>query len=405
MRIFNFQFSIFNFLAICYTTVILSLFFFSFTQVDLGLTLSQWSVWQEFQKFFQTIGYFQRPFSTVWYTFLLIFLFGFYFAFLYLAQKKLLTEKQITILILLTSAILFFSYNAFSYDLFNYIFDVKIVTFYHQNPYTHRALDYMGNPMLGFMHWTQRTYPYGPFWLLVTIPFGLLDGFRLLLPTMMLFKGLAFISYLGTVLFLKKILDKVSPKDALFGIVFFAFNPLVLIESLVSAHNDIFMMFLSVWAFKLLLDKKYFRSFLLLVLSIGVKFATVFLIPVFLLIGFLLFKQKKINWNLIFLIITLFMIFPVVVASVRTNFQPWYLLYILPFVSFLAKKYFILIPSVVISLFALFEYAPFLYTGNWNSPIPVLLETIRFVGIGISAFLVVIWFIRNRFLVRHNVLQ
>ena len=47
--------------------------------------------------------------------------------------------------------------------------------------------------------------------------------------------------FLVALFYLEKILNKVSPKDATLGLVFFAFNPLVIIESLVSAHNDIVM--------------------------------------------------------------------------------------------------------------------------------------------------------------------
>ena len=49
------QFSIWT---IGYLLTIVGLFFYSFTQVDLNLTLSEWSVWQVIQKYFQHIGYF-----------------------------------------------------------------------------------------------------------------------------------------------------------------------------------------------------------------------------------------------------------------------------------------------------------------------------------------------------------
>ena len=123
------------------------------------------------QKFFQQIGYFNRPLSAVLYSVIVISMFTFYILFLKLARVNLINKKQLWILILITTAILTFSYNAFSYDLFNYIFDAKIVTFYQQNPYIHKALDYLGDPMLSFMHWTHRYYPYGPIWLALTIPF------------------------------------------------------------------------------------------------------------------------------------------------------------------------------------------------------------------------------------------
>jgi hypothetical protein len=46
----------------------------------------------------------------------------------------------------------------------------------------------------------------------------------------------------------------------------------------------------------------------------------------------------------------------------------------LSFAAFLADRYYVLLPSFVISLFAEFTYIPFLYTGNWDPPIPQILS-------------------------------
>src|SRR5205814_411517 len=135
--------------------------------------------------------------------------------------------------------ILFFAYNAFSYDLFNYIFDAKIFVHYHQNPYFHKALDFPGDPMLSFMHWTHRTYPYGPAWLIIIAPVYYL-GFGIFSITFYLFKLITVEAYLWSVILVKKIAEKLET-DSSFAVVAFALNPLVIAEVLVSAHNDIFM--------------------------------------------------------------------------------------------------------------------------------------------------------------------
>src|SRR3989344_710645 len=108
-----------------YILLIIALFFYSFTQVDLNLTLSQASIYQTLEKQFQYIGFFQRPLSAVIFSTIVFFLFVFYVLFLYLAKKGKMEIKKTTTLIFLTFIILVFSYNAFSYDLFNYIFDAK----------------------------------------------------------------------------------------------------------------------------------------------------------------------------------------------------------------------------------------------------------------------------------------
>ena len=366
------QISNLKFIGFGYLITVIGLFFYSFTQVDLGLTLSQWSVWQVMEKFFQHIGYFQRPLSSLLFVSIVLLLFIFYLSILSAVHKKKISKKTIWFLIISTTIILNFSYNAFSYDLFNYIFDAKIITNYHQNPYLHKALDFPGDPMLSFMHWTHRFLPYGPTWLAFTVPLSYL-GLQFFLPTFFLFKILMSASFLGTVYFIGKILRKVLPANEVFGIAFFALNPLVIIESLVSSHNDIVMMFLTIFSLYLLISSKYIKSFVFLALSIGIKFATAFIIPIYLLIYFLQKGKKEINWQILFGIMAVIMIIPVILASYRTNFQPWYLLNILPLVSLVAKKYYFFIPSVVLSLGSIFQYLPFLYLGNWDNPVPSIL--------------------------------
>lgn len=373
----------FKILSFFYLVTIIGLFLYSFTQVDLNLTLSRWSVWQIFEKFFQHIGYFNRPLSTALFIAISVLLFVFYISFLLLSSKNKVSRKQIWVLVIATAVILSFSYNAFSYDLFNYIFDAKIVTYYHQNPYAYRALDFLGDPMLSFMHWTHRFYPYGPVWLILTVPLSFL-GFNFFLPTLFLFKFLSSLSYLGIAIFITKIIRKISPKDEIFGLVFFALNPLVIVEGLVSAHNEMPMMFLAMLSLFLFLNKKYLRSLALLLLSVGVKFATAFMLPVYVFAYFLFKTNKKVSIDLVLFLITLLMIIPVVIGSVRTNFQPWYLLSVLPFAALIGKKYYVFIPAIVMSFFALSEYIPFLSRGDWNPPVPAILFWLTFTGIIIS---------------------
>src|SRR5476651_225524 len=118
-----------------YFLVIFSLFLYSFTQIDLSLTLSRISIWQEVQKNFQYIGFFQRPTSAVIFSVILFLMFVLYLSFLYLCKKNKITNRTLLILVIGSFVVLVFSYNAFSYDLFNYVFDAKILTHYHLNPY------------------------------------------------------------------------------------------------------------------------------------------------------------------------------------------------------------------------------------------------------------------------------
>ena len=372
----NIKYKILNIklLGIGYFILVFGLFFYSFTQVDLNLTLSQWPIWQVIQKYFQHIGYFQRPLSTILYIFIILLFYYFYFIFLILAHKNKISKKQVWFIIIATTAILTFSYNAFSYDLFNYIFDAKIVTFYHQNPYEHKALDYFNDSWTNFMRSTHRVYPYGPVWIGLTVPLSFL-GFNTFLPTFYLFKTLIAVSFLGSVYFLKKIIDYSEIQNPLYSISLFALNPLVLIESLVSAHNDIVMMFFAVLSLYLLLRKRYVFSFTFLAVSIGIKFATILLLPVFIYIAIMQLKNKTIDFKKVFMTIFVLMLTAVAFTSFwsgpnkNPELQPWYFLMAIPFAALVARKRMVSILMICVTFGMLLSYIPYILTGEWPKDI------------------------------------
>src|SRR5689334_11792179 len=82
-----------------YLLVIFGLFLYSFTQIDLGLTMTRASLFTEIQKSFQHVGYFDRPLSTSLVIVLYILLFAFYIYFIFAARKKLLTPKRFWVII------------------------------------------------------------------------------------------------------------------------------------------------------------------------------------------------------------------------------------------------------------------------------------------------------------------
>lgn len=379
-----------------YLSLLVLLFFYSFTQIDLGLTMTRASIFTGIQKAFQYVGYFNRPLSALLFIFFLIGLFSFYGLYLFFATRGLLSKKAVWITILAVTVILALSYNAFSYDIFNYIFDAKIFTNYHQNPYIFKALDFPNDPMLAFMHWTQRTYPYGPTWLLVSVPLSFL-GLQYFLPTYFLFKVLAAVCFVGTVYMIGKIMQTIAPDEEVFSLVFFALNPLVIIEALISGHNDIVMMFFAMASLFFLVRRRYIFSFVFLLFSIGIKYATGFLLPLYAAI--FLFDRKKVpvNWQTLSLTFIAAMVFAVIAATLRTNFQPWYLLFVLPFAAIVARRFYIVIPTLFMTLAALLTYLPFLYTGNWDPPIPTILNEIILGGVALSLIVTAVLY-----LIRHQ---
>src|SRR5258708_3583903 len=137
---------------------IVCLFLYFLTEVDFNLILSQNHAILSFQRYFQQIGFFQRSLSTFLFISITTNFFFLYIIFLRAAKKRHITKKQIWMLVLFAAIFLNFSYNAFSYDLFNYIFDARIITHYHLNPYMHIPLDFPVDTILLFIHWSHRLF-------------------------------------------------------------------------------------------------------------------------------------------------------------------------------------------------------------------------------------------------------
>ena len=221
------QNKIFAFLVGGYILLSICLFLYSFTQIDLNLTLISYPLIHEIQKPFIYFGYYLRPLSTGVYIGLVVLYFILFGFVLWLISRKKIGIQEVGMLVVLLSGILLFSYPAFSHDIFNYMFDAKIFTYYGDNPYAMRALDYPEDPWIRFMHWTHRTYPYGPSFLPISIVLSFI-GMNIFPITLVLFKALMILSYGGAVYFLYKVLKIVSPKYVVAATAFFALNPLVI---------------------------------------------------------------------------------------------------------------------------------------------------------------------------------
>lgn len=343
---------------IVYTLAQLVLIIYSYSQIDLNLTLSSNQTYQYFQSKLIQLGYFNRPISTLVYLFLLLLLFSFYFLFLIRVNRKKLHRDVIVRLIVISSILLLFSYPAFSHDLFNYMFDARIVTKYNLNPYFYSALNFPDDLWVRFMHWTHRVYPYGPLWLLVTLPFSYL-GYGKFVPTLLFFKLFFILIHLGNIYIIYKLLTKINPKYSLYGVVFYAFNPLIIIESLVSPHNEVVMLFFLLLTIYIgVIKKNRLQAIICLFLSGAVKFTTLVLLPLFLI---------SIKSNKVWLKLTLcFLILPVIFQTVYREPYPWYFITIIGIGALLGNSSNIAIVLSGLSVGLLLRYAPYLYFGDYS---------------------------------------
>lgn len=353
-------------LIISYFFLTIFLLFFSYTQVDLSLTLSQPNITQTIQKMFQYIGFYNRPVATGIYLSIILGMFLLYGVTLHQAYQNRLRVKYICILIGIIMSILFFSYPAaFSYDVFNYIFTAKTVLVYHQNPYVLKPLELQGiDSMLSFMRWTHLPSAYTPVWILFTLPFYIL-GFGNLLLTSWMIRIIPFVFYLITIWGIWNIVKEKSQRTALGNVVLFALNPLVIIEVLVSAHNDSVMMGLSIIAIYLLIKKKKVSSIFFFAVSVATKLMTIFLLPLY----FTKDYPKR---------AVLFMTIGLLLVLLKREFLPWYFLWVLPMISLYKPRTETILFVIALSMGLLLQYAPVFWFGNYNPPVELIQNFVLF---------------------------
>ncbi len=363
--------------SIYYLLTLFLLFIYSYSQIDLNLTLFSFKPYQELQKILIDLGYFNRPLSTAIYIFILLSLSLTYFFLLRLVKEKKINLGNFWCLVFLTSFVVF-SYPAFSHDLFNYMFDARIVTKYGLNPYHFKALDFPDDLWIRFMHWTHRTYPYGPLWLIISLPFSFL-GFQKFTLTFFWFKLLFALVYLVNVYLIFWLVKKSSQDSELYAASFFAFNPLIIIESLVSPHNDSLMLLFCLLSLYFFIRRKKIISIVLMLASVGIKFMTLPLL-LFQLIN-LFFKKNILNFlPLIYLISLLPLIY-------LRELLPWYFVPFLGLSALVLKNNFWRIFNLIMSSILLLKYVSFLQTGEWTKSAYHL-----FIGLVVGAASLIILF-------------
>lgn len=321
-----------------YSLLLILLAVYSYVLVDLNLTFFNSGLWNVIRERLIYLGYFQRDLSVLFYLAIIILLFLFHFYFI--KKYKQFDPFKISLII---GLILLFSYPFLSHDFFNYMFDAKILTFYHQNPYLHRALDFPNDPWIRFMQWTHRTYPYGPSFLLITLIPSFLGLGKFLL-SFMLFKAMFVIFYLKSVY----LLGKMNKKYA----IIFATSPLIIVEGLVSSHNDLIAVALAIIGIYYLQQKKNILSRIFLLFSGGIKYVTMPLI-------FLSLKNKKIQLAVFVALIGL-----IGYLSVFSEIQPWYFLSLFLLLPFYEK---LVVNLNIFFAGLLFSYYPYVRFGEWGT--------------------------------------
>jgi len=376
---------------------------YSYWLIDPNITFFQTPYWVAFRDWAVYIGYYRRDISFTVYLVLLIALFV--FQYFLLKKFKQYSSVRIAGFIAILGCI---SYPFLSHDLFNYLFDARILTHYGLNPYTHTALDFQKDLWTRFMHWTHRTYPYGPTFLpLSLIPSFLgLGKFSL---TFFLYKLMN-----GALYFLAVyLLNKKNKREALF----FATHPLVIIEGLINAHNDMIAVSLGLIGIYLLGKKYNVWSRVILLFSAGIKYVTIPLLLLFVAVRhsrampagrqedgnpvykFQFFKgNSRLDTRLRgydnpVLIAFIFQIFLILYLCFKMEIQPWYFLSLFVFLPYFPQ----FIEKLNILFFGLLlSYYPFIRLGDWTAEKVLQKREMVYLAAAIQAGYLLFYYLRKR---------
>lgn len=352
-----------KYVIIVYFLTVGFLGWFSYGFLDPNLSLSSNPLFTYFQSPLSYLVYHNRSVATTVFLLIMVSLFFCYACFLRFGEKLFIEWKRFLFVAIASAMILVFSYPALTHDLFNYITTAKVTFTYHENPYLVMPIEIPNEPYLAFTRAANKVALYGPVWILITaIPhfFGGGNIWR----TIIAFKLLNTFVYICFLYLIYKITKNIR------NVIFFAFNPLILIETLVSGHNDLFMMILAisglyVWQ-KGGISKKA-AGIVLFIFSWLVKGSTLVLLP--------LVFMKKMSWDRLLLIAycLLSLVF-FVVAPLREELYPWYAVWLISVASFmdLKKQTFIAGFSVVLSFALELRHLPYIWMGYYEGPGPIL---------------------------------
>lgn len=327
-------------IVVLYGLLLIILGIYSYWLIDPNITFFQSLYWVRFRDWAVYLGYYRRDISWVVYLTLLILLFIFHFVFL--KRYKRYSAVHIAGLIAILGCI---SYPFLSHDLFNYLFDARIFTHYGLNPYTHTALNFQKDLWTRFMHWTHRTYPYGPTFLPLTfIPSYLGWGkFSLTFFFYKLTNGLLYF-------FSVYLLNKRNKKAA----IIFATQPLIVIEGIINGHNDMIAVSIGLIGIYLLESKHAIWSRILFLVSAGIKYVT---LPI-------VFLHSKLQMTRYMKLLFCFQTALIVYLCYRMEIQPWYFISLFVFIPFFPE----IIGKLNILFFGLLlSYYPFIRFGDWTA--------------------------------------
>lgn len=375
-----------TYLLLFYILLLLPLLVYSYGFVDSNLILSTHSVYTQFQPVIRSVIVYQREVSTILYISLLSGFFVLYVWILHVVGKTIRSLSTIITLLAVILPLLLLSYPAFSYDIFNYIATAKVAFQWNENPWIIMPVDIPNEPALAYTRAANKVALYGPSWIIITsLPY--LFGKSSVFFSLISFKLLITACYIAMLALIWR-----RTKD-IWRVSLFAFNPLILFESILGGHNDMFMMLFAVGSILLLDTSTSFRklkAMIALLVSVLVKGATIILFPLF------FFPRKTYIQYFVIAYMLMFLVF--LITPFREELYPWYAVWFLSCAAFLPKKNYMLLHefNIVLCFGLMLRHAPYIFMGYYEGIGPLL-------RISVTIFPILLFFIIRHRRIYHEV--
>lgn len=361
-------------MTVFYAILCLIITIFSYGFIDPNLTLSGNPFVTSILNPLRDLVYTRRVITAGIFLFLLASLFILYVRMFLRNYQSFPTIRSFMLWTLPFVVVLTLSYPMLSYDLFNYMATAKVTYTYRENPYIVMPIEISNDPNLAFTRAANKVALYGPTWIsLTSVPHTL--GMGNVWRTIIAFKLLTAGFYL-----VMCVLIWYGTKS-MRNVIFFALNPLIMIEVLVSGHNDIVMMVLAIGGILLWQKKRIWQKtagILLLGSSFFVKGATVVFLP-------LLFFRKLTQERLMFIATCLLFAVFIIVAPLREELYPWYAVWFLSTISFLPYKTYGWLwgGMAALSLGLELRHVPYMVMGYYEGPGPMLRTILTVIPVGL----------------------
>ncbi len=191
-----------------------------------------------------------------------------------------LSAKKVILLAVILQVVVFFSYPVLSTDVLSYILSDRIAVVYHDSVWTTLPSQFKSDPYFGLADWTNQTRIYGgvnQFFYNLATPAANPD----LLDNLALHKLVVFLFVLAALVATYKILARFFPKNLASGLALVFLNPMFVIETVGSGHNDILMIFFMLVSVFFFLSQGPILAGVFLALAVQVK-TTALILAVFL---------------------------------------------------------------------------------------------------------------------------